>query len=161
MMIDDDEKFRCNIWSTCSLHMSSFRITRRERNQVVGFTKNICQTNEYRSRDSSVGVATRLHVGRPGFDSLQGKEIFLYSTVSRSVLGPTQLPIRCVLGAISPGVKRPGREVDQSPPSSTEVKNDGAIPPLSHTSSCVVLNLLSTWKQHYLTHTYKHKTRNQ
>jgi hypothetical protein len=26
-------------------------------------------------------------------------------------------------GALSPGVKRPGREADQSPPSSAEVKN--------------------------------------
>jgi hypothetical protein len=34
-----------------------------------------------------------------------------------------------------PGVKRQGRETDNSTPSSAEVKNDGAIPPLHHTSS--------------------------
>jgi hypothetical protein len=34
-----------------------------------------------------------------------------------------------------PGVKRPGSESDNSPPSSAEVKNDGAIPPLPHMSS--------------------------
>jgi hypothetical protein len=34
-----------------------------------------------------------------------------------------------------PGVKRPGREGDQSPPSSAEVKNGGAIPSLAHMSS--------------------------
>jgi hypothetical protein len=32
-------------------------------------------------------------------------------------------------------VKRQGREADRSPPSSAEVKNDGSIPPLPHTSS--------------------------
>jgi hypothetical protein len=36
--------------------------------------------------------------------------------------------------AVSPGVKQPEREADHSPPSSAEVKNHGAIPPLPHTS---------------------------
>jgi hypothetical protein len=40
-----------------------------------------------------------------------------------------------VAGGNSLGVKRPGREADHSPPSSTEVKNGGAIPPLPHISS--------------------------
>jgi hypothetical protein len=34
-----------------------------------------------------------------------------------------------------PRVKRPGREADHSPPSSAEVKNGDAIPPLTHMSS--------------------------
>jgi hypothetical protein len=38
-------------------------------------------------------------------------------------LGPTQLPIQWVPAALSPEVKRPGREADHSPPSSAEVKN--------------------------------------
>jgi hypothetical protein len=33
------------------------------------------------------------------------------------------------------GVNRPGREADHSPPSSAEVKNVGARPPLPHMSS--------------------------
>jgi hypothetical protein len=37
-------------------------------------------------------------------------------------LGPTQLPIQWVPGALSLGVKRAGREADYSPPSSAEVK---------------------------------------
>jgi hypothetical protein len=44
------------------------------------------------------------------------------STASRTALGPTQPPIQWVPGAISLGVKRPGREADHSPPSSAEVK---------------------------------------
>jgi hypothetical protein len=36
-------------------------------------------------------------------------------------------------GGSFPGVKRPGREADHSPPSSAEVKNGGALPPLPHT----------------------------
>jgi hypothetical protein len=53
----------------------------------------------------------------------RGLGIFLFTTaVSRTALGPTQHPIQCVPGALSLGVKRPGREVDHSPPSSAEVK---------------------------------------
>jgi hypothetical protein len=47
---------------------------------------------------------------------------FLFSTSSRSALGSTQPPIQWVRGALSPGVKWPGREADHSSPSSAEVK---------------------------------------
>jgi hypothetical protein len=56
-----------------------------------------------------------------GFESRQGLGIFLFITTSRPALGPTQ-PVQWVPGALSLGVKRPGRE-DHSPPSSAEVKN--------------------------------------
>jgi hypothetical protein len=51
--------------------------------------------------------------------------IFLLATtaVSRPALGPTQPPIQWVPGALSLGVKRPGREADHSPPPTTELKN--------------------------------------
>jgi hypothetical protein len=55
---------------------------------------------------------------------------FLFVTVSRPALGPTQPPIQWVPGALTPGVKRPGSEADHSPPSSTEFKMGGTIPPL-------------------------------
>jgi hypothetical protein len=45
----------------------------------------------------------------------------LLATVSTPSLGLTQ-PIKWVAGALFPGVKRPGREVDHSLPSSAEVK---------------------------------------
>jgi hypothetical protein len=41
-----------------------------------------------------------------------------------NVLGPTQLPIQWVPGALSPGVKRLGREADHSPPTSAEVNKN-------------------------------------
>jgi hypothetical protein len=61
--------------------------------------------------------------GYGGFDSRRGwLEIFLFSTASRPVLGPTQSPIQMAPGALFPGVKRPWREADHSP-SYAEVKN--------------------------------------
>jgi hypothetical protein len=57
-----------------------------------------------------------------GFESRQGLGTFLFTTASRPPLRPIQLPIQCVPGALSLGVKRPGCEVDHSPPSSAEVK---------------------------------------
>jgi hypothetical protein len=53
----------------------------------------------------------------------QGLGIFLLTTASRSALGPTQPPIQWVPGALSLGVKWPGREADHSPPSRADVKN--------------------------------------
>jgi hypothetical protein len=55
-----------------------------------------------------------------------------------------QNPISCMLhrasypmgtGALSPGVKRPGRVADRSPLSGAKDKSGGAIPPLPHMSS--------------------------
>jgi hypothetical protein len=48
----------------------------------------------------------------------------------KPALGPTQPPIQWVHGALSLGVKQPGHELSHSPPSSSKVKNSGAIPPL-------------------------------
>jgi hypothetical protein len=61
-------------------------------------------------------------MGVLGFDSWRGLGIFLFTTASRTALGPTQPPTKYVLGALSLRVKRPGREADHSPPSSAEVK---------------------------------------
>jgi hypothetical protein len=66
--------------------------------------------------------ATGWTVGVLAFDSRWGLGIFLFTTASRTALGPTQPPTQWVAGALSLGVKRPGREVGHSPPSSAEVK---------------------------------------
>jgi hypothetical protein len=50
-----------------------------------------------------------------------GLGIFLFTTVSRTALGPTHHPIQCVPGALSMEVKRPKREADRSCLSSAEV----------------------------------------
>jgi hypothetical protein len=47
---------------------------------------------------------------------------FLFTTASRTALGSTQPPIQWVPGALSLGVKRPGRGADHSPSSNAEVK---------------------------------------
>jgi hypothetical protein len=44
-------------------------------------------------------------------------------TAYRPALGPTQPPMQWVLGALSLGLKRPGRGADHSAPCSAEVKN--------------------------------------
>jgi hypothetical protein len=62
-------------------------------------------------------------IGVLGFDYRGGGlGIFLLTTASRTALGPTQPPIQLASGALSLGVKRPGREADHSPPSSAEIK---------------------------------------
>jgi hypothetical protein len=61
-------------------------------------------------------------IGVLGFDSRRGLGIFLF-TASRTALGSTQPAIQWVTGAVFLGLKRLGREADNSPPSSAEVKN--------------------------------------
>jgi hypothetical protein len=57
------------------------------------------------------------------FDSRRGLAIFLFDTVYRPALWPTDPPIQWVPGALSLGVKRwAGREVYHSPPSIAEDK---------------------------------------
>jgi hypothetical protein len=52
----------------------------------------------------------RWTIGALGFDSRWGLGIFLFTIASRTALGPTHPPIQWVPGALSLGVKRPGRE---------------------------------------------------
>jgi hypothetical protein len=65
-----------------------------------------------------------LRTGRPRDRSSSPGRVknFLFSKSSRPALGSTQPPIQWVPGALSPEVKRPGREADHSPPSSAKVK---------------------------------------
>jgi hypothetical protein len=60
--------------------------------------------------------------------------MFLFPITSRPTLRPFQPPIHWVPGPVSAGLKRERRESDNSPPSSAEVKNGGAAPPLPHKS---------------------------
>jgi hypothetical protein len=66
---------------------------------------------------------------------------FFFSTSSRPTLGLTQPPIQWVPGALSPGIKRLGREADHSPPISAEVKKTWLYTAISpHVFMGVVLN---------------------
>jgi hypothetical protein len=62
-------------------------------------------------------------IGVLGLDFRRGLGIFLFTTVSRTALGPTKHPIKWVIWALSLGVVRLEREADHPPPSSAEVKN--------------------------------------
>jgi hypothetical protein len=78
---------------------------------------------------SSLPYSSTLKVEAVSF-SRQGQKSFPFSTTSRSALGPIQR----TRGSLSPGIKRPGHEASHSSPSSAEVKNGRATPPLPHTS---------------------------
>jgi hypothetical protein len=62
--------------------------------------------------------------GLDGLGSIPGRAEF------RLAMGPTQPPMREILGAVSSWVKRLGHEAAHSSPSSDSVKNGGAIPAL-------------------------------
>jgi hypothetical protein len=78
----------------------------------------------FASRDSAVSIATTYEVdNKKGRNSSPSRvKNFLFSTSSRPDLAFIQLPSQWVSGALSPAVKRPGREADHSPPSTAEVK---------------------------------------
>jgi hypothetical protein len=73
-------------------------------------------------RDSVVGIATGYGLGEWGVGVRVPVVSRIFFTSSRPALGPTQTPIEWVSGALSPGVKRQGREADHSHPTSAEVK---------------------------------------
>jgi hypothetical protein len=81
------------------------------------------------SRDSSVGIATGWNAG-VRFPA-EAKD-FLFITVSRTALGPTQHPTQWLPEILSLGVKWPGRENGHSTISNVEVKKSGVVvsPPL-------------------------------
>jgi hypothetical protein len=80
-------------------------------------------SNVSRQWDSAMRIETRLRTGRSGIRARQRQEVFLFSNEFRTALGPMQPPIQSV-PEFFPEEERPGRDVDQSPPSSAEVKNE-------------------------------------
>jgi hypothetical protein len=108
--------------------------------------------------DSSVGIATGLRAGRPGFDSRHSTNFLLHSVQS----GSEAYPVSCRMGTIwriFTEVKRPGRETGNSPSLSSKVKNGGAIPPLSHMSSQQSAQLIKPYPPHATWRFDKGKTR--
>jgi hypothetical protein len=84
------------------------------------------------SRYSAVGIVTGYGMddGGVGVQSPGGVKNFLFFQSSRPALGPMQ----SVPGTLFPGVKRPRREADHSPPANAEIKKC-SIHPLPHTPS--------------------------
>jgi hypothetical protein len=81
--------------------------------------------------DSSVGLATGY--GLDGRGSFPGRGKRFVSSPQRPdrLWGPPSHLTNGYRGAFSLVVKRPGSKADYSPPSSVEIKNDGAIPPFA------------------------------
>jgi hypothetical protein len=90
---------------------------------------NICKKN------STVGIGKGYGLDGRGLITGSGKKCFCTLQRPKRALGSTQPPIQLVPGALSLGVKWPGRETDNSPLSSGEFKNGAAIHPPLHTSS--------------------------
>jgi hypothetical protein len=77
-----------------------------------------------------------LRAARPGERSSSPCEKNFYiSMSSRPALRPTQSSIQWIPAAVSPGVKRPRREADHSPPTSADIKKTWVYTLLPHTSS--------------------------
>jgi hypothetical protein len=73
----------------------------------------------YGGPGSSVGIATDYGLDGPGIEKKipEGARFFAHVQT-----GPGAQPASCTMGTGSfPGVKRPGRDADHSPSSSTEV----------------------------------------
>jgi hypothetical protein len=75
-----------------------------------------------------------LWVGRLGIESRK-RQNFLFSAISIPALRLTQPHTQWLLGALSPGVKRPRHEADYMPSSNAEIKNGEAKRPLLDMSS--------------------------
>jgi len=57
---------------------------------------------------SSVSIVTRQWAGQRGFDSWQGQEFFLFTTMPRLTLGPIQPTIQWIMGVSFLGDKATG-----------------------------------------------------
>jgi hypothetical protein len=94
--------------------------------------------SDIKTRDSAVGIATGCGLDDRGVGVRVPVGLRIFSSPRRPdrLCGPPELISNVYRGALSPGVKRPGREVDHSPPTSAEVKKMcGSIHPLPYTPS--------------------------
>jgi hypothetical protein len=82
-----------------------------------------------------VGIVTSYGWTAEGSIPGRAKRFFFISHRPDRFWGPSSFLSDRYQELFSRGVKRLGREADHSSPSSAEIKNDGAIPPLTHTYS--------------------------
>jgi hypothetical protein len=83
-----------------------------------------------RRRDSAAGIATGYWLEDRGLRVRVPVGSRIFFTSSRLASGPIQPPIQWEPGALSSGVKRPGRKADHSPPTSARSRQYGSIHPL-------------------------------
>jgi hypothetical protein len=76
------------------------------------------------------GIALGYGLDDRGCDSRQGPGIFLFTTVSKPAVGPTQPPIQRVPGALSLRVKQPGMKLTIHLHLAPRSRMRGAIHPL-------------------------------
>jgi hypothetical protein len=106
------EQLYTNSWVPKHSNANKIFITR---SLTILLNKHVIKRNDLgQYSDYAMGQTIRVS----GFHSQQELGIFLFTTVSRMVLGPTQHPIQWVLE-----VKQPGCETDYSLPSSAKVKS--------------------------------------
>jgi hypothetical protein len=110
------------------IRLHAFKSGRYENAYKILVTKSERQESVYLS-----GTALGYGLDDRWFESRQRLRAFLFTTVSRPALGPTQPPMKWIPGFLSLGVKRPWREADYSPPSRAKVNNAWrytSIPPI-------------------------------
>jgi hypothetical protein len=93
------------------------------------------------SRDSSVSIVIVYGPDCRGSIPRQGQDYFVHSVRTGSG-APPSLFSNWYRWHFSVGLKRPEHSADLSPPSSAEVKNRGAIPPLPHMCSWLCAELI-------------------
>jgi hypothetical protein len=89
------------------------------------------------SWDSSGSILTRILTDHQIFEVQFPAEARDFSVLHTVQTGSGAHLAFCRMGlrALSPGIKWPGHEADNSPPSSAEVENGGALPPLPYMPS--------------------------
>ena len=103
-----------SVYVTCIYRTEQLAV-RSRKPTAVHISKTVNYMGGSVCRDSSVGIATRYGLDGPGID-YQGGEVF-----HTRHWGPPSLLYNGYRVSFQ-GVKRPGREFDQPPPSSAEVK---------------------------------------
>jgi hypothetical protein len=115
-----------------SLYRESFRSTPqcRLRYSPVAITRTACELlRGSLNKQPLLLTGSSLYMRRGAPRRLHRRTV-PHTSALRQALAPTRSPFQRV-----PGVKRPGREANHSPPSNAEVKKSGATPPLLHMSS--------------------------
>jgi hypothetical protein len=80
-----------------------------------------------------LGVTMGYRLDSQGY--IPGRGNTFFRTPQCPPLGPTQPHMLCVPRAFFHWAKATGREADRTPLSGAEVKNDGALPPFSQSTS--------------------------